>query len=621
MMGCYTLSAVVKALREFVTREKSYALQEMIKESKIFNAKILGFSGNVLDLYCSEGWNFEVGDVIGFVEDGDINVFGTVIDANLGIVSVYLNLPKESDGKYFSEERNVRIFEAEPLVSYDLQLNLIERIESGWTNEAVELFFGNPNAKPVNKTYRLTDIKCLGNERRLDESQVEAVENILSLNSGDFLLIIGPPGCGKTTVIKKAAYHLVRDKGEKVLVTSNANRAVDNAIEGLDNHLQEIGCSCVRVGRPEKVDPKLYECMPGSKFDKTLRTKMENLEREIEEAKKERAEILKRSKVSGDSEELRKNSEKLASLYAERNELLKKGVERVVAEASVVGSTIVKSQLYPLAKINFDTCIIDESSQVPITMALLAMIKAKKWVLIGDHKQLLPIFRTAKRQDLQELLSAFVYLLKRYENHSLWLKWHYRSNTQIIEFPSRFIYNEMIEPSPECLKVKLQLRACKLEVLDPEKPIVFIHTRGKAERKGGSLCNKREVEVCSEVVKELVDAGVDEENIGVITPYRAQKRELRSDIRYKRVEIDTVDAFQGREKDVIILSLTATEDLRFAANINRVNVAVTRPKSKLIVVGNGMSIMQNPESILYKFLKYAYEKNAVFDWDWKQWIS
>ena len=179
----------------------------------------------------------------------------------------------------------------------------------------------------------------------------------------------------------------------------------------------------------------------------------------------------------------------------------------------------------------------------------------------------------------------------------------------------------MIEPSPECLKVKLQLRACKLEVLDPEKPIVFIHTRGKAERKGGSLCNKREVEVCSEVVKELVDAGVDEENIGVITPYRAQKRELRSDIRYKRVEIDTVDAFQGREKDVIILSLTATEDLRFAANINRVNVAVTRPKSKLIVVGNGMSIMQNPESILYKFLKYAYEKNAVFDWDWKQWIS
>lgn len=107
----------------------------------------------------------------------------------------------------------------------------------------------------------------------------------------------------------------------------------------------------------------------------------------------------------------------------------------------------------------------------------------------------------------------------------------------------------------------------------------------------------------------------------MITPYRAQKRELRSDIRYKRVEIDTVDAFQGREKDVIILSLTATEDLRFAANINRVNVAVTRPKSKLIVVGNGMSIMQNPESILYKFLKYAYEKNAVFDWDWKQWIS
>jgi superfamily I DNA and/or RNA helicase len=620
-MGVCTLSATIKALKEFVTREKYFAIREMIKESKTFNAQILGFSGNVLDLYCSEWRNFEVGDVIGFVEYGDINVFGNVIDSNLGIVSVYLNLTKESSEEYFSEERDVRIFEAEPLISYDLQLNLIERIDSGWTNEAVELFFGNPHAKPINKTYRLTDRKCLGNERCLDESQVEAVENILSLDSGDFLLIIGPPGCGKTTVIKKAAYHLVMDKGEKVLVTSNANRAVDNAIEDLDKHLEEIGCSCVRVGRPEKVDPKLYECMPGSKFDKTLRAKIQHLEGKIEEAKKERAEILQRAKFHDVSDELRRNSEKMASLYAERNELLKKGVEKVVEGASVVGSTIVKSQLYPLAKINFDTCVIDESSQVPITMALLAMIKAKKWVLIGDNKQLLPIFRTVRRQDLQEILSAFVYLLKKYENRSLWLKWHYRSNTQIIEFPSRFIYNEMIKPSPECSKVKLQLRVYKLEVLDPEKPVVFVHTRGRAERKGSSLRNEREVEVCSEIVKNLVEADVDEENIGVITPYRAQKRELRSNIKYGRVEIDTVDAFQGREKDVIILSLTATEDLRFAANINRVNVALTRPRSKLIVVGNGMSIMQNPESILYKFLKYAYEKRAVFDWDWKQWIS
>lgn len=612
---------ITKALKEFIMREKSAALQEMAESATAFTSRILGFSGKVLDLYCSEGWIFEAGDIIGFVNGENVNVLGTIVEANSRIMSVYLSSPTVGMELDFSEGRSIQICEAEPLVSYDLQLNLIERIDSGWANEAVELFFGNPKTTPISRTYRLADKYCLGKDRLLDESQVEAIEQILSLDPGDILLVIGPPGCGKTTVIKKAAYHLVRDKSEKVLVASHANRAVDNAIADLDEHLEKIGCSCVRVGRAEKIDPKLHRCLLGSKVDEATKTKMEGLKAQIEGMKNERAEILKRIDFYDVSEDLRRNSEKLASLYAERNGLLKREAERAVAEASIIGSTIVKSQLYPLANIDFDTCIVDESSQASITLALLAMVKAKKWVLIGDHKQLFPIFRTVRRQDFQELLSAFVYLLRRYENRSLWLKWHYRSNTQIIEFPSRFIYDGMVKPSPECSKVKLELQAYKLMVLDPEKPFVFVHTRGEAERKWESLCNKREIDVCAEIVKELVEAKVDEENIGVITPYRAQKRELRSKIKYRRVEIDTVDAFQGREKDVIILSLTATEDFKFAANVNRVNVAVTRPRCKLIVVGNGASITQNPESILYKLLRYAYERKAVFDWDWKQWTS
>jgi superfamily I DNA and/or RNA helicase len=116
----------------------------------------------------------------------------------------------------------------------------------------------------------------------------------------------------------------------------------------------------------------------------------------------------------------------------------------------------------------------------------------------------------------------------------------------------------------------------------------------------------------------LLKRGIREDDIGVITPYIAQKRRLMASI--KDVEVNTVDAFQGREKDVIIFSVAATSNLRFPSNPNRLNVALTRPRCKLVVVGNGRSIYREEGSLIRDFLEYVHNEEAMYSWVERRWV-
>jgi len=604
----------------------------MLSEARMFDTRVVNLTSKVVDLQFQEAGLFESGDVIGCVRGNQITVIGTVLDSVPQVLSVYLDLenPHVIDllGNELSEGKRLRICEAEPLLSYDLQLGLIDSIISGdLKSEAVNVVFDDVSMEMLHKSFKLKDKRMVGSSNELDESQQNAVENILSISKGELLLIIGPPGTGKTEVIRKAA-KLLAGKGERILITSHTNRAVDNALEKLPVEI------CLRVGRPEKVHPGLHEYMLSYKARTALGEQLRNLEREIDRKKEERFKLLQhiawlkkerpeiiREIRQVSKMELRKINERLADLCSARNELINREIERLVNTTPIIGSTLVKSHLYPLENINFNTCLIDECSQASITLALLGMVKAQKWVLIGDPKQLLPIFKTLKDYRAQEKLSAFSYLLRKYEHRHLWLKNHYRSNEHIIRFSAHFVYNDKINPAPVCKQYKLVLqRKPKFDFLDPDYPVVFIHCRGVAERREKSLVNEKEQEVCREIVKDLLSAGVKPQEIGVITPYRGQKRELAAKIQVKGIEINTVDAFQGRQKDVIIFSLTATDKLNFASNPNRINVAFTRPKYKLIVVGNGSSIVKNDGLLIYKFLEYVYDLKAIYDWDERKWL-
>lgn len=284
---------------------------------------------------------------------------------------------------------------------------------------------------------------------------------------------------------------------------------------------------------------------------------------------------------------------------------------RLLGEAKIVGSTLVKAQLRPMAGQQFDVAIIDESSQALVTLALLGMAKAKRWVLVGDHKQLMPILRTAGEEEAKRL-SAFVYLMSKYPHRVLWLRRHYRSNSKIIGFSQRYIYGGMIEPAERCHSIKLEIEKRGEEYLDPDRPVVFIHVEGKELRSGKSRYNQAEVEAAATVVEALRRAGVKEGQIAVIAPYKAQRNKLKAVVG-DGVEVGTVDAFQGREWDVVVFTVTATEDFRFVENENRLNVAFTRARKKLIVVGNAHAIERGGR-LLKLFLEYARELGGFCTW-------
>lgn len=582
-------------------------------------AEVIDVTESIVSLECRFP-KFEEGDVIGYLlPEGLIEPLGAVICSGRFLTVSPCKRVELKEGQ------RVELCEAEVLVGYDLQLELLKKIKenrlSDLEKKAVSCVLEDAGSRMQNlNRVKLSDVRDVKNSFPLDDSQVEATEAILGLKDNEILLIIGPPGTGKTRVIAKAAFELAM-RGERVLIASHTNRAVDNALELLPVEYS------LRVGRPEKVLPNIRPYLLSYKARTALGKTLDYIEKEIEKLKNSinslyevRNEWLKidyKDKYNQIKPKLSLLKERLKQLYEKRNTMLREESERLISEARIIGSTLIKSQLPPLDKEYFDIVLIDECSQASITLALLGMVKAKRWVLIGDHKQLLPIFQTLDLRDKnsQRVLSAFCYMLDKYSNRKLWLRRHYRSNDRIIGFSQRYVYNSEIEPDKSCKEIKLRLKRYPqdLAFLDPDLPVVFLHIEGmETIEEGGSRANEAEVKAVGRIVRALKSLGVRSEDIGVITPYRAQRNRIKEELRDEKLEVNTVDAFQGREKDVIIFSITSTVNLDFVDDENRLNVAFTRARRKLIVIGNIKSILRRNESLLYKFVTYAKENNGLF---------
>ena len=600
---------MLEELVEIIEEERGLAEAELRDRAlkQAVPAKISGISENLAVLSFGGDLRLDVGDVVGYVTFGDVERLGVVVEARPNTLVVSL------EATHFQVGDELRIFESESLISYDLQLEALQKVwtgGSGVEERLYDLMFGDLELPELKRTVTLKDKRLLKNgafvDSFLDDSQVRAVESILSLEDGEFVLIIGPPGTGKTQVIAKAAYELAR-RGEKVLITSHTNRAVDTAIENLPLSL------ALRVGRPEKVLRKEY--LLGRRAEAALGERLKELRRRISSAA---------------------NVEELSATLAERSRLLRDVSGRLVETTPIIGATLIKSQLFPLRDMMFDTVFIDECSQASIPLALLGTLKARKWIFIGDHKQMLPIFRGRSGRRRQERYSAFNHLLRKYQRRSLWLERHYRSHAEIIGFSQRHFYEGRIRPVERCRTLKLDVSGWETldggEVLNPKKPVVFVHVESEERQRGGSRLNDAEAEVCVQLAKMLATCLENaERRIAIITPYDAQKkfiRELAEDaglklaeagVEGRGVEIDTVDAFQGRQKDVVIFSVTSTEDVSFAADPNRLNVAFTRPIYKLIVVGNVLSAYKN--EILASFVDYCLDRSSVYGWEERRWVN
>lgn len=297
----------------------------------------------------------------------------------------------------------------------------------------------------------------------------------------------------------------------------------------------------------------------------------------------------------------------LSSLdFNEKNvDKLKKAIiSDIINKADLIATTAVSSCHYFLDDVDFDVMIMDEATQVASFMSLLPLLKCKKFILVGDNRQLQPIEEEDISKEMN--LSIFNRLLEVYPTASTFLSTQHRMHKSIAQIANELFYEGKLRTSEKVAERILNLKADKPPFLNPKIPVVFIDTSKVEyyEDEVGSGCsNTKEAKYVAYVVSLFIKKGIKTVDIGVVTPYVKQKiliEEFLRDIKIKNVEVNTVHKFQGREKDIIIMSFSRSKKysvpqykLRFIENETLVNVAITRAKKKLILVGNSGTLCQS----------------------------
>ena len=474
----------------------------------------------------------------------------------------------------------------------------------------------------------------------LNEYQIEAVKR--AIGSEPLFLIHGPPGTGKTTTLVEVIEQLVKNKKLQVLATADSNTAVDNLME----RLIKRGLEVVRLGHPARVSKELIEHTLDYKVQHHPDyEKIKEIEKKIDELKERQADHLKptpqwRRGLSDKQimELARQNKktrgiklsklksmakwlelqEEIKKLIEERKKIENQIVDKILSTSQVVLATNSTSGNEFLENRTFPVLVLDEAGQAVEPSALIPLIKAKKVIMAGDHKQLPPTVLHPEAKNLS--YTMFERFMELYPEASYMLRIQYRMNDLIKEFSSNEFYNGGLISHESVKNIKLSeitSKKSKNPALD-DTPIVFIDTEGKflEKTKHGSFSkyNPEEAKLVKKLVEELKEIGVPAKDIGVITPYKDHEdylKELLPD-----VEVKTVDGFQGREKEVIIISLVRSnpdEEIGFLEDLRRLNVALTRAKRKLILVGDAKTLSSH--KVYRKLIDYIKEKGKYLTLD------
>ncbi|HMC34693.1 MAG TPA: AAA domain-containing protein, partial [Myxococcales bacterium] len=392
------------------------------------------------------------------------------------------------------------------------------------------------------------------------------------------------PGTGKTTVLVEVIRRAAA-RGEKVLAGAPSNLAVDNLVE----RLVAAGIDAVRVGHPARVLPAVIE---HTLDQKTQAHPQARIAAElVEEALRLRADSRKRKQRRGPGRfsEARAREREARQLLAEARELEDRAELSVLEKAQVVLATLTGVESRALEGRRFAIAVVDEATQAVEPAAYLALLRADRVVLAGDHLQLPP---TVLAPDAQQLaLSLFERLARAQPGAMVTLLEQHRMNEQIMRYPSDALYGGKLRAHP----------AVAHHAIDGS-PLELIDTAGRGfeeetPQESDSKLNEGEAELVAAEVRKLL-AMLPPRDIAVISPYDAQVQELRQLLQdVEELEIDTVDGFQGREKEAVVVSLVRSNpagELGFVADIRRINVALTRARKKLIVVGDSATIARHP---------------------------
>nr|BDT37067.1 AAA domain-containing protein [Myxococcus sp. MH1] len=434
--------------------------------------------------------------------------------------------------------------------------------------------------------------------RPLNPEQLDAVKRALAAE--DFFLVHGPPGTGKSTVLAEVAAQAVA-KGQRLLCTAASNAAVDHL---LDLCLAK-GLRAIRVGHPARVAARLQEHTldivveehPDRVISRDLFDEAFSL---LGYARRQRTQGRSRERFSN----ARASTTEAKAMLDEARALEKKAVRSVLANADVVCVTLASLESSVLAGEKFDLALLDEATQATEPLALLGFLRAPIVILAGDPQQLPPTVLSQEAARAGLAVSLFERLLEDHgDGVKRMLREQYRMNARIMDFPSREMYAGQLRAHPSVADHTLQ------DVLPPgtevdAPPVLFLDTAGKGfdeevEPTTHSLFNTGEAGLIEARVRALLGHGLDPRELAVITPYSAQAHRLRERLEpfAPDVEVDTVDAFQGREKDAILVSLTRSNSegqVGFLNDLRRMNVALTRARRHLFVVGDSATLSGHP---------------------------
>ena len=423
----------------------------------------------------------------------------------------------------------------------------------------------------------------------LNSTQEEAVNKVLCAR--DVAIVHGPPGTGKTTTLVEAIYETLR-REPQVLVCAQSNMAVD----WISEKLVDRGVAVLRIGNPTRVTDKMLSFTYERRFEShpaypelwSIRKELRQLGSKSRRGKYEEREAL-RNRMS-------RLRDRATALEVQINADL-------FDSAHVIATTLVSSNHRVLNGRRFGTLFIDEAAQALEAACWIALRKADRVVLAGDHCQLPPTIKCydAARGGLEKTLME--HIVERHPSAVSLLKIQYRMNEAIMRFSSNWFYNNELSAAQE---VKHR------GILDWDTPISWIDTSEqemKEEFVGETFgrINKEEAKLLlihlEEYINRIGGHRILDERIdfGIISPYKAQVQYLRGCIKsshffrpYRHLlTINTVDGFQGQERDVIFISLVRANDegqIGFLGDLRRMNVAITRARMKLVILGDAVTL-------------------------------
>lgn len=450
----------------------------------------------------------------------------------------------------------------------------------------------------------------------LNPPQLAAID--FALNAKDVAVIHGPPGTGKTTTVVELIRHAVAS-GYRVLACAPSNHAVDNLLE----KLLAADERPVRLGHPARVMPELRERAldilaekhPDARQARKVVREASALFRQAEKWTRERPE-------PGAKAALRKEAR---DLLAEARKLEALAVERVLDEARIVCATLTGLDSEVLGQRRFDLVVLDEACQSTEPASWLPLLRSNKLVLAGDHCQLPPTVvstEAAERGLAVSLMERVVGLFGSRVSRLLTVQ--YRMHAAIMAFSNAEFYaGELVAHESVAEHRLCDLPGVRTEPIT-ESPVQFIDTAGagydeELEEDTGSRLNPQEAALAAKKVRQLLDAGLPPEHAAVITPYRAQVRRLRellADV--PGLEIDSVDGFQGREKEAVVISLVRSNpagEIGFLADMRRTNVALTRARRKLVVIGDSATLANHP---FYQRMLDHFEQSGAYSSVWEE---